>query len=257
MAGDLQKPDMVHTILSEEEMKEKLWSLPVKKLYGVGSATAPKLNRLNIFTIGQLAQADTELLCFHLKSWGIFIQNYANGIEDSAVDSSMRPPVKGIGNSCTSPFDIYSKEEASKVLLSLCEMVGMRLRQAGFCAKLVSVSLRGTDLKRNSHQCKTFMATDNTMKIYQTAIKLMNEMWSGKPLRGMGIRVSDLIPCDFLQISIFENYDEKKKQLDDTIDSLRMKYGLNSVFRSCFLGSGLPPVTGGVIEEYQMMTSIL
>ncbi|NLM75149.1 MAG: DNA polymerase IV [Clostridiaceae bacterium] len=257
MAGDLKKPDMVHAVLSEEEMKEKIWPLPVKKLYGVGHATAPKLNRLNIFTIGQLAQADTELLRFHLKSWGVLIQKYANGIEDSVVSSDMRPPVKGIGNSCTSPFDIYSKEEALKVLLSLCEMVGMRLRQSGFCAKLVSVTLRGTDLKRFSHQCKTFMATDNTMKIYQIAGRLMGEMWSGKPLRGMGIRVSDLVPCDFLQISIFEGYNEKKKKLDDTIDRLRMKYGINSVFRSCFLGSGLPPVSGGVIEGYQMMTNIL
>lgn len=257
MAGELKKPDMVHAILNEEEMKEKMWPLPVKELFGVGSATAPKLHRLNIFTIGQLAQADSELLRFHLKSWGILIQNYANGIEDSPVASGARPPIKGIGNSCTIPFDVHTKEEALKVLLSLCEMVGMRLRQAGFCARLVSVRLRKSDLTSNSHQRKFLMATDNTMKIYKIASELMDELWPGKPLRGMGVRVSELVPCDVLQLSIFEKYDEKKKRLDETIDSLRMKYGTNAVFRSCFLRSGLPPVSGGVIDGFQMMTSLL
>jgi DNA polymerase-4 len=101
----------------------------------VGRATAPKLYRLNIFTIGDLARADSELLACHLKSWGRYIQNLANGIEDSFVDPNVRPPIKGIGNSTTIPFDVDDKSEARKVLLSLCEMVGMRLRQAGFCAQ--------------------------------------------------------------------------------------------------------------------------
>jgi len=257
MAGELKKPDMVHAILNEDEMREKMWPLPVEELFGVGRATAPKLHRLNIFTIGQLAQADSELLRFHLKSWGILIQNYANGIENSLVASGVRPPIKGIGNSCTIPFDVHTREEALKVLLSLCEMVGMRLRQAGFCARLVSVWLRKTDLTGNGHQRKFLVATDNTMKIYKIASELMDELWSGKPLRGIGVRVSELVPCDVLQLSIFEKYDEKKKRLDETIDSLRMRFGSNAVFRSCFLGSGLSPVSGGVIDGFQMMTSLL
>ncbi len=257
MAGDLKKPDMVHTILSEAEMKDKMWPLPVEDLFMVGRATAPKLHRLNILRIGQLAQADPQLLQYHLKSWGKLIQDYANGIEDSIVAPDARPPIKGIGNSMTIPFDIDDKDEAQKVLLSLCEMVGMRLRQAGFCAKLVSVYLRGADLNGQGHQRKYGAATDNTMHIFERACELMDEIWSGRPLRGMGIRVSELVPCDFLQLTMFEKYDDKKKKLDDTIDKLRLRFGVGSVMRSCFLHSGLAPVSGGVIEDFQMMSSIL
>lgn len=255
MASEIKKPDMVHTILSREEMMQKLWPLPVKKLFMVGRATAPKLYRLNIFTIGELAQADPELLRFHLKSWGGYIRDLANGIENSPVSPDARPPIKGIGNSTTIPFDVDTQEEAQKVLLSLCEMVGMRLRQAGFCARLVSVYLRGADLTGQSHQRKFAAATDHTMKIFDSALQLMKEMWPSKPLRGMGVRVGELIPNDFLQLSIFEPY--KRRCLDEAIDSLRMRFGSNAVIRSCFLHSGLAPVTGGVIENFQMMSSML
>lgn len=257
MAGELKKPDMVHTLLTEDEMKTKMWSLPVEELFMVGRATAPKLHRLNIMKIGELAQADPELLACHLKSWGKLIQDYANGIEESPVAPDAVPPIKGIGNSMTIPFDVEDKGEARKVLLSLCEMVCMRLRQAGFCARLVSVYLRGTDLNGQSHQRKFSGATDNTMRIFEVASQLMDEIWPGKALRGIGVRVSELVPCDFLQLSIFEPYNEKKKKLDEAIDSLRLRYGARAVFRSCFLWSGLSPVSGGVIENFQMMSSIL
>lgn len=257
MVGELKKPDKVHTILSREEMIRKLWPLPVRELFMVGRATAPKLYRLNIFTIGDLARADPELLRFHLKSWGPYIRDLANGIENSPVAPNAMPPIKGIGNSTTIPFDVDNPEEAKKVLLSLCEMVGMRLRQAGFCARLVSVYLRRADLTGQSHQRKFPAATDHTMKIYQWACQLMEEIWPSVPLRGMGVRVSELVPNHCLQLSFFEPYNEKKRRLDEALDSLRIRFGPKSVIRSCFLQSGLAPVTGGVIENFQMMSSIL
>ena len=251
MVGELKKPDKVHTILSREEMIRKLWPLPVRELFMVGRATAPKLYRLNIFTIGDLARADPELLRFHLKSWGPYIRDLANGIENSPVAPDAMPPIKGIGNSTTIPFDVDNPEEAKKVLLSLCEMVGMRLRQAGFCARLVSVYLRRADLTGQSYQRKFPAATDHTMKIYQWACQLMEEIWPSVPLRGMGVRVSELVPNHCLQLSFFEPYNEKKRRLDEALDSLRMRFGPKSVMRSCFLQSGLAPVTAESLKTFR------
>ncbi|AGC68661.1 DNA polymerase IV [Thermoclostridium stercorarium subsp. stercorarium DSM 8532] len=256
MASELKKPDMVNTLFPDE-IKEKMWPLPVRELFMVGPATAPKLYRLNIFTIGDLAQANPELLQYHLKSWGKLIRDYANGIENSPVSADARPPIKGIGNSTTIPFDVDSADEARKVLLSLCEMVGMRLRQAGYCAKLVSVYLRNTNLTGKSHQRKFATATDDTYQIFNRASQLMEEMWTGEALRGMGVHVSDLVPNDLFQISMFEPLNERRRRLDKSIDQIRMKYGPKSVIRSVFVNSGLAPITGGVIEDFKMMSSIL
>lgn len=256
MASELKKPDMVHTLFPDE-IKEKMWPLPVRELYMVGPSTAPKLYRLNIFTIGDLARANPDLLKYHLKSWGLLIRDYANGIESSPVSEDARPPIKGIGNSTTIPFDVDSMDEARKVLLSLCEMVGMRLRQAGYCAKLVSVYLRNTNLTGKSHQKKFVAATDDTYQIFNRATQLMEEMWAGEALRGMGVYVSDLVPNDLLQLSMFDAPNERRRRLDQSIDEIRMKYGPRSVIRSIFINSGLSPITGGVIEDFKMMSSIL
>ncbi|MFQ7739611.1 MAG: DNA polymerase IV, partial [Emergencia timonensis] len=50
MAGELKKPDLVHTILSQKELEEKLWPLDVRELFMVGRASAKKLNKININT---------------------------------------------------------------------------------------------------------------------------------------------------------------------------------------------------------------
>ncbi len=77
MAGDLKKPDMVHTLFPEE-IKEKMWTLSVQDLFMVGRATLPKLNKLNIYSIGDLATYDLNVLMVALKSQGKLIWEYAN-----------------------------------------------------------------------------------------------------------------------------------------------------------------------------------
>lgn len=257
IAGDLKKPDMVHTLFPEE-IEHKMWPLPVEDLYGVGRATAPKLHGMGIYTIGELAKADPEFLCYKLKSFGEVLWNYANGIETSKVKGSGRLPMKSIGNSTTTTFDVEDKNHGYKVLLSLTEMVCMRLRQAQFCAQLVSVSIKTNDFIHSSHQNKLYTPTDSTETIYQEVCRLFDECWKGQPLRHLGVRVSELCSNDFIQISLLDSYDKKTEILDKTIDNLRLKFGSKSVFRSVFLHSGICPITGGVMEdEYQMMSSLL
>lgn len=256
IAGDLKKPDLVHTLFPEE-VPAKMWPLPVEDLYGVGRATTPKLHKLGIYTIGQLAQADPSMLSYYFKSYGKIMREYANGIENSDV-SEGRIPMRGIGNSTTIGHDIDNKADAYKILLSLTETVCMRLRQAKYCARLVSVSITSNEFIHNSHQHKFGAATDSTMDIFKAACMLFDELWKCQPVRKLGVRVSELCGDDFVQLSLFEKYNEKKKQLDTAIDNIRMHYGTRSVFRSCFLYSGYSPLSGGVpAEEYKMMSSIL
>ena len=84
-------------------------------------------------------------------------------------------------------------------------------------------------------------------------------MWGGQPIRRFSIELSELCSNEFFQLSLFERDRKKERNLDNTIDKIRCKYGYNSVFRSCFLYSGIKPITGGVVmeEEYPMMSSLL
>lgn len=258
VASDIKKPDAVITLFPSE-IKEKMWPLPVEDLFMVGRATLPKLHNLNIFTIGDLANCDLNILKQKLKSHGVMIYNYANGIEDSDVRKSSHINMKGMGNSTTMPFDVTTRTEAHKVILSLSETVGMRLRDSQNCCSLVSIHFRTNEFHNFGRQHKIDYYTDSTKKISELACKLFDELWNNQPLRHMGVRVTELCSNDFCQVTLFEEKDNAKNSaIDKTIDSLRLRFGSKAVFRATFLNSGIRPLMGGVQEEeYQIMSSIL
>lgn len=257
MAGELKKPDMVHSIFPEE-VSLKMWPLAVEELFMVGRATSKKLRSRGIKTIGELANFDLELIKPWLKSHGVLIWHYANGIDYSPVRPGGSIAIKGIGNSTTIPFDLEDRKSAHMVLLSLAETVSSRLRQIKVLGRLVSVSFRTSEFYGFSHQRKLWNPTDCTSEIWEIACRLFDELWMGQPLRHMGLRVSELCQDDFVQIELFEKDYIKQRKVDRAVDSIRERFGSQSIFRSSFINSGLHAMTGGVPEEeYPMMTSLL
>jgi DNA polymerase-4 len=258
MGSDIKKPDAI-TTLFPNEIKQKMWPLPVEDLFMVGRATTPKLHKLNINTIGDLANYDLDILRNKLKSHGQLIWNYANGIEHSKVRKSTHIDMKGIGNSTTTAFDTEDKETAHRVLLSLCETVGMRLRDSNNCCNVVSLSIREADLISYSRQKKLSTATDSTRKIYEVACNLFDSVWKGNPIRHLGVHITDLCSNDFHQYTLLDSFNyDKDSKLNKVVDEIRLKYGNKAIFKSCFLHSDLSSMCGGIGEEdYPLMSSIL
>ena len=259
VAGDLKKPDMVHTLLSQEEIERKMWPLPVNDLFMVGRATTKKLKLLNINTIGELAKADRKFLQSKLNSFGNLVWCYANGLDESPVHSGYKLLMKGIGNSTTIKYDVDTHIDAYKVLLSLTESVSLRLRAAGACCRVISVEFRTSELNGYSHQRKIFAPTNITMEIFEVVKSLFDEGWKGEKIRHLGVRVTDLTADDFMQISTFDQVcRDKKMALDASIDQIRCKYGNNAVMRAVFTDGRFAPMMGGSgAEDYPVMSTIL
>lgn len=244
MASDFEKPDRVHTLF-ENEIERKMWPLKVEELFMVGRATAPKLHKPNINTIGDIAKSDPSILKSTFKSHGILIWNYANGIDASKVKSSDHIQMKSIGNSTTVPVDITDRQTAHMVILSLCETVGMRLRNSNNMCKIVCVEIKSSDFVCYSRQKKSAFLMDSTKEIAQVAYKIFDSMWRGEKIRLLGVSVSSLSSSEKYQISFFDKNDRfKNKSLDDTIDKIRDKYGSNSILRGVFLNTKISPVIG-------------
>ncbi|MBU3182253.1 DNA polymerase Y family protein [Clostridium psychrophilum] len=236
MASDFEKPDKVHT-LYKSEIEKKLWYLPVGELFMVGRRTVPRLNNLNIFTIGDLARYDVKFLAYHFKSSGRMMWEYANGIDNSEVRFHKRD-LKGINNSITLSNDIKNKNEAYKVLLKLVEHTSTRLRHIKKCCYSISITIRNQEFIDYSKSTTLKSATDLTQEILKTVKKLFDELWKGEPIRLLGVSLNNLCDDNFKQISIFDVdnvYVEKKRAIDKTIDELRIRYGENAVIKSSLL----------------------
>ncbi|MBR2620270.1 MAG: DNA polymerase IV [Firmicutes bacterium] len=254
MAGELKKPDMVHT-LWPEEIEDKLWPLPVRELFMVGRATEKKLKKFGINTIGDLAKAQPEFLKGFLHSHGILVHQYANGIDNTEVTVNDEVMQKGLGNGLTYAYDLQTAEEIAKELLALCERVGARLRRKKCAAGIVTVHLRNSDLRGYSHQLKLPGHIGTTDEIFETAKALASEMWRGEPIRAMSVSVSEFCREDEVQLSMFDKTGrEKNERLDHTIDNIRKIFGERSIFRGTFANSDISPIQGGVNDgNYLMM----
>lgn len=254
MAGELKKPDMVHT-LWPEEIPDKIWHLPVRELFMVGRASEKKLTSMGIKTIGELAKADRGLLKANLKSHGLLIHDYANGVDDSEVIVNDDIIQKGLGNGLTYSYDLETKEDIYRELLALCERVSGRLRRLKRHAGRVSVHLKSSNLSGYSHQVKLYGMVNTTNEIFEVAKRLVDEMWKKEPIRAMSISLSDLTDDNNIQLSLFDSEGrEKDEALDRTIDIIRETYGTKSIFRGVFANGQVEPVQGGVNDgNYIMM----
>jgi DNA polymerase-4 len=259
MASDFKPKNTIHTLF-KEEIPIKMWDLPVEDLFMVGRASAVKLKKLNINTIGELAHSDVNLLINKLHSHGNLIYEYANGIDNSEIRESNYLEVKGIGNSTTIPYDVETMEEAFKILLSLTESVAMRLRESNSLCSLVVVSIKTNQFAYYSHQKPLKSNTDSTNVIFESIKEAFKEVWKGEKIRQLGVRVTKLCANSYVQETLFDfEKNEKQRKLDKTLDDLRNKYGKEAVMKSTFLHSGVKPLSGGTgsDEYYPMMSSIL
>ncbi|MGN0711700.1 MAG: DNA polymerase IV [Anaerovoracaceae bacterium] len=254
MAGELKKPDMVHT-LWPEEIPDKIWHLPVRELFMVGRASERKLANMGIKTIGELAGANRGLLKANLKSHGLLIHDYANGIDDSEVIVNDDIIQKGLGNGLTYSYDLETKEDIYRELLALCERVSGRLRKLKRHAGCISVHLKSSNLSGYSHQVKLYGMVNTTNEIFEVAKRLVDEMWKKEPIRAISISLSDLADDNNIQLSLFDSEGrEKDEALDRTIDVIRETYGTKSIFRGIFANGQVEPVQGGVNDgNYIMM----
>lgn len=250
MAGDFKKPNLVHTLF-REEIEKKMWPLPIRDLFFVGGASERKLQTLGIRTIGELANADVNVLRSVLKKHGEVIWNFANGRDVSVVEA-VPADNKGYSNSTTIAFDVTDAGTARMILLSLAETVGRRLRKDKVQIEVVAISIRYSDFTGASHQSVLETATNITKEIHDAACRLFDKLWDGTPIRQMGMHTGRVTQSgSSRQLSLFDDIDyEKLEKLDKAVDSIRERFGADSVQRASFLKqSRIDHMNGGVSRE--------
>ena len=253
MAGDFEKPDKVHTLFYEE-IESKMWPLPIGELFTVGHATAERLSKANIKTIGALAQADIKWVKSYLgEKQGQMLHDFANGRDNSAVLAEPEK-AKGYSNSITLEEDVVNDIQAHKILLALADSVASRMRSDGARAHCVAVTIRGNDFRDRSHQRRLETATDITDEVYQVAKRLFAELWDRRtPLRLMGLALTSVtFGEEGEQLSLFP--DEKKeraRKIDRAVDSIRGKFGPDTIIRGTTVGAD-----GRIGRKYKAKTAV-
>ena len=148
---------------------------------------------------------------------------------------------KGYSNEITFDDNIISWEQGNRVLLHLADNVAARVRRDGVKASCISVTIRGNDMKKHSHQRMLDAPTDGTTKTYETAKELFGQLWDGHTnLRLIGLAMTQIDKDAQQQMSLFgEAADEREEKADKAVDALREKFGNDIIKRGGMLGSNI------------------
>lgn len=224
MASDFTKPYRVHT-LYDYEIKNKMYPLSIDDLFGVGKKTVPKLNKIGIYKICDLANYDEYELFKYFKLQAKNLINLAKGIDNSEVINEKNDPLS-IGNEITLTRDVKNYIELSNYLMNLSDTVSRRLRKQKKYANVICVILKDNYFKRKTHQKKIINSTNSQIDIYNIAKEILREMYDEYPVRLIGLRVEKLSTNNTFQTSLFDENDKQSdNKIDKVVDELKEKYG--------------------------------
>lgn len=258
LGSDLRKPDAT-TVITPENFREKLWPLPAGNLLFVGRQTRQALDGRGLYTIGDVARADSEMLRAWLGKGGETLQKYAQGLDDAPVlRAEEHEAIKSIGNSATLSRDMMNEADARLVLHGLCDQVAARLRKHGVKCQVVSLWVRDSALSSYDRQRALDIPTCLSGALYDTALALLRASYPWKrPIRSLGVRTTQLISEALAgQQSIFPNRrTERQEKLERALDDLHARFGNGSVCRAVLLTDPsldrhtLPPPEGNRDEK--------
>lgn len=234
LGSDMKKPDAV-TVLSPENFRQKIYPLAVNEIIGVGPSTHEKLKKIGVFTLGDLATVDPEVLSRRIGKAGISLWRAVNGYDDAMVhEQGYRREVKSVGNSTTLPRDLFNNGEVWQVMLALAEDVTRKLRKDGLCAGGVCVSVKTKDLAYREFQARLDFPMRSGLSFARAGFELFKRKFDWHlPVRAVGIRAINLLPeSEGRQNSLFCDNERivREEKLSDVADALARRYSANTVY---------------------------
>ncbi|WP_440895794.1 DNA polymerase IV [Amphibacillus sp. Q70] len=229
MASDMKKPLGI-TVLRKRDLPTKLWPLNIGDMYGVGEKTAEKLNKIDIFKIGDLIEADLFQLKRALGINGERIQQRAKGIDTSPVDPEAVYDFKSIGNSETLREDTTDDTTIMTLLRKLARKVAVRLVRKEVVAQTLQITIRYYDRKTITRSVTKSIYFSSEEDIFTIANDLFETNWNGEPIRLLGVTAQGLVEKGQIveQLSLFNYQDHLEDEaLQKVIDQLSSKYGKN------------------------------
>ena len=236
IASAAAKPDGLLLVPPEGELAF-LHPLPIERIWGVGPATAARLRRNRIATIGELARVpEPDLAAMLGTASARHLHALANNHDPRPV--RRRPRRRSIGSQHALGRARKSPTEIETDLVALVDRVTRRLRAARRVGRTIVLRLRFDDYTRATRSYTLPHPTAQTRPILTAARALLA---TAQPLiqrRGLtliGVTIANLENDLPLQLCLPFDCDNGEL-LDAALDEIRTRYGPTAVTRGILLG---------------------
>ena len=224
--------------VSINEIKEKLWPItPLSKVWGIGTRTENKLNKIGLFTVRDIALSNLDYLKDKFGIIGEQLWRHANGIDDADIHEEYESKEGSLSLSQVL-FRDYKVEEAITILREMVDTLATRMRNNEKMASIVSIYIGySKNLGGFAKRTTLLSPSDDSELILNALLEIYSSNVKDLPIRIIGINYGGLVDASYQQLNIFEDDAEqiKRHNLQKTIDMLQNKFGKNSVLRASSL----------------------
>lgn len=230
LASDKAKKTGGFYEINSENLQLVLEKTVIEEICGIGRANALTLKRNGILLASELISREDGWLKTKLGINGVELRHELLGECVSKVDSKYEPP-KSIQDTSTICDGTFSdnlnviKMELSKHLHNACS----RLRYHRGKCSVVGVLLRTKEFATVFDKEKLIKPTDFEITLQRVINRILPKLYKeGIMYRSTGVVLEDLT-FNGEQLSLFDNGDEKEKNLSKCIDNIEKKFGRNAI----------------------------
>ena len=223
-----------------DDVPEKLWSItPLSKMWGIGPRMEKKLNNLNIYTVGELANYDKNILKDKFGVMGQELWNHANGIDLSKIsDFKVTPKDKSYSHSQVL-FKDYDGNNVKLIIAEMVDVICARLRASGKESRVIGFGIGySKDVDGGFyHSIKLETSTDSPREITNICFLIFDRYYNNLPIRKVSISCGGLTKKEGVQLNLFEPIENKKEEVkvNTAIDEIKSKFGKNSIVKASSL----------------------
>lgn len=204
VASDVQKPNGL-TVVQPHQIQEFLDPLPVKRIWGVGPATAERLARLEIHTIAQLRELSLERALELFGKAGLHYYQLSRGIDDRPVAS--RSQAKSLSTERTFSQDVADPEVLHDHLRRQADEVARSCEKSRLSGSTVVLKLRYNDFSTITRSHTLAHLTRSSEEIVRVGMELLDKTeYRSRPVRLLGIGMSSLLSDNRpIQLTLFDD----------------------------------------------------
>ncbi|MGD1111510.1 MAG: DNA polymerase IV [Mycobacterium sp.] len=237
VASQEAKPDGLLLVAPDQELAF-LHPLPVRRLWGVGSKTADKLNAHGLYSVADVAELGESTLALLLGgAMGRQLFALSHNIDRRRVTTGVRRRSVGAQRALGRAGNRMSPTEIDAVVVNLIDRITGRMRAADRTGRTVVLRLRFDDFSRATRSRTLPWATSSTQPILAAARQLVT---SAAPLiaqRGLtlvGFAVSGIDRTGAQQLML--PFGGEPPSVDEAVDQVRRRYGKSALTPAVLVG---------------------
>ena len=227
----------VYVLNRKKQTTDILKSIPVSKVWGIGSKYTKMLNSYGVESAYDFVMLDEDWVLNKMTIVGLKIQHELKGNPCISIDTN--PSSKK--NICTSRsfgISVTQFRPLKESISAHAARCAEKLRLEKGCARYVSVILKTnpfsvSDEYYYGYKSTNFdVPTNDTFDIVNAAETLMKSIYKeGLVYKKSGVIVGDIIPQSRIQLNIFD-IDQKRarrKNLNSTVDFINQAMGRSTI----------------------------